>query len=344
MGSNPAHNTRIDWIEENEIPDTLVIGATESSAGTSITVVANAYTAVNDSVLFNTRTYDCRRVNAVPASDTALTVAISEGGTTSAVWNAGDVIHVLPPALPENDAEYRLSSVVSDNVYNYVHLMKLQYALTRVVDKVHTIDGGAGSKRSQLKRQKYREFRKKLEKLLYFGGRATSGDANYTELRMMGGLTHYLRNGTLYKDFNGIMTESGLRSFLGDYKDQNPDSSNVMIFAAGNVLDIISNFGRSALKIAPESKTYGLDIWNYISRGLRAKLVALPLLTDAYSRGWGWILDMERLKIRWLDPPKFYPEALNVGESENIIDTYRGVVSMLIGNESRHAMFVGAKL
>ena len=53
---------------------------------------------------------------------------------------------------------------------------------------------------------------------------------------------------------------------------------------------------------------------------------------------------MERLKIRWLDPPKFFPEALNVGESENIIDTYRGVVSMLIGNESRHAMFVGAKL
>ena len=346
LSSDPAHNTRLDWLERNEIPTTVNIATTESSAGVTINVIANGKTLVLGTLLYNPRTNDLRRVGAKPTSNT-ITVVISQGGTTSAIWRSQDVVHVLPPAVAETESTdtYREASVGNDNVYNYVQLIRLQYALSRVLDKVHTYsDGGAGGRRQALKQQKYREFRMKTEKLLYFGGRATSGDNDETELRMMGGLSHYLRSGTLYKNFNGIMTESGWRNFLGDYKDQNPDANKIMCFCAGNVIDLIDEFGLKNVRVSPTSKVYGFDIYKYLSRGLQVDLVPLPLLTDVTTRGWGWILDMERIKLRYLDRPMFYPEAKNVGQSEIIYDTYRTVISLLVGSEKSHAMFVGAQV
>jgi len=342
LGEDPAHNYRIDWQEEKEIPTTVNVATTESSATTTVYVAANAKTLVKDTLLFNPRTWDLRKVSSTPTTDTTVSVAVSQGGTTSAAWKSGDVLHVLPPAVAENDDDtYRAVSVADENVYNYVHLIRMNYCLTRLMDKMKTHFGGAGTKRDSLKAQKYREFRIKMEKLISFGGRASSGTAP-ASYYMMGGLVHYLRNGTLYKNFNGLMTESGFRSFLGDYKDQNPDATNVMCFVAGNIMDVIDGWGIGKIRISPMSKKLGLDVNTYKSRGLTVNLIPMPLFTDPVTRGFGFLLDMERIKLRWVDKPMFFPEAKNVGESELIYDLYRAVMSLMLANESRHAMFVNA--
>jgi len=342
LSTNPAHNYRVDWQEEQKIPSHVVIATTEASAGTTIYVAANGPTLVVDTLLVNPRTYDVRIVGATPTTNT-VTVAISQGDVTSTVWKSGDVIHVLPPALAENDETYRNVSVADENVYNLLQLVKMQYGITRVMDKITTHFGGPGSKRQQLKEQKYREFREKSEKLIVLGNRATGGTAPATK-RMMGGLLYYLYNGTLFKDFNGICTESGFRNYLGDFKDQNPDAMQVKAFIAGNVMDIVDGWGGDKVRLSPASKTYGLDIWNYKSRGLQVQLIPMPLFTDPVTRGWGFLLDTERIKLRYLNRPTFFPEAKNVGMSEIIYDTYRQVISLLVGTESRHSMFIGALL
>lgn len=346
LSEDTAHNFRVDWQEPNEIPTTVVCARTESSASTTVYFVANATTLVKDTLLFNPRTFDLRIVDSTPSSDTSATVTISQGGSTSAVWLAGDIIHVILPALGENDNSansetYRDVSVADDNVYNYIHLAKLQFSMTRTADLMTTHFGGPGSKRMQLKQQKYREFRIKLEKSIYFSGRANdTTDYRY----MMGGIVYYLRNGSLYKDFGGTMTETGFRNMLGDYKDENPDSEQVFAFVAGHVHDIIDNWGLNKVRLSPMSKKYGLDIYIYVSRGLTVNLVPLPLLTDPVTRGWGFILDMERIRLKYLRRAMYYPEAKNVGESEIIYDTYLAQLSMILANESRHMMFVGALL
>ena len=343
LADNPAHNVRIDWQEKSEVPTTIAVGTTETSAGTSVEVVAGGYTLVLGTMLYNPRVDDLRYVNTAPASATTIKVSVDQGGKTSAAWKAGDILHVMLPVLAENDENYRTASVVDSNVFNYQQLCKIQYAITRTNDKVSTHFGGAGSKRQELKGQKYREFRIKKEKSLYFGGRATSG-TNDSIIRLAGGMNHYLRDGTLYKDYNGIMTESGFRNFLGDYKSQNPDATSVYVFAAGNVVDLITNFGTDKVRISPKSKEFGLDILTYKARGITAQLVAMPLLDVPITEGWGFILDLDRIMLKTLDRDMFYPEAKNIGESEKIIDTYRGLFSLLVGNESRHAMFVNAYL
>ena len=338
---NPAHNFRIDWQEKEEMPTTLVVATTEASAGVTVVVVDNADTLVADTLLFNPRTFDLRLFSST--SGNSMTVVISQGGTTSAVWKSGDVLHVLPPALAENDETFRAKSVADSNVFNYEQLCKLQFGITRVADKLSTHFGGAGSKRDQLKSQKFREYATKKEKLIIMGGRATGGTAPATK-RMAGGLVHYLRNGTLYKDFNGIFTESGFRNYVGDYKDQNPDATEVFYAAAGNVIGLITDFGLDKVRVSPRSKEFGLNIFTYISRGITVNLLPLPLLDVPVTRGWGFLLDMERIMLKTLDRDTFFPDAKTVGESEIIYDTYRGVYSILLANESRHAMSVGALL
>lgn len=350
LAETGAMNYRIDWMEENENPTYLEVAATEASAGTSITVVGNAKFAVLDTLLYNPRADDLRRVSAEVSSDTALTVAVNQGGKTSTVWKSGDRVYMLLPTMTENDtdglfaASKRAVSTVDSNVYNYVMLGKLQYRITRLTDKMKTHFTGPGGKRQQLRQKKFNEFRIKLEQHLYWGGRSTSGDNSAAEMRQMGGLNHYLRDGTLFKDFNGMMTESGWRNFLLDYKDQNPDVTEVTAFVAGQVREIINGFGTEKIRISPgRDKTLGLYVDKYIGP-VTVNLVTLPLLTDRETRGWGWLLDLSRIKLRWIDRPEFLPDAYNKAVSEQILDTYRCSLSMVVATESKHAMFIGADL
>lgn len=343
LSSTASFNFRIDWIEKKEMPHLLVVATTEDTVGVSIVVVDNADTLVADTLLYNARNDDIRLVDSNTTSATAITVTIDQGGKTSTVWQSGDVIHVLPPAIAEDDATTRTKSVADANVYNLHQICKLQYGITRLDNAMKSHFGARGSKREELRGQKYREFRIKKEKLIYFGGRATGGTAPANK-RMAGGLVHYLRDGTLYKDFGGILTESGFRGFIGDYKDQNPDATELWYFCAGSVLDIISFFGIDKVRLNPMSKIYGLDIVTYKSRGIQVHLVALPLLDAGITAGWGFLLDLQRIRLKEVDRDTYFPEALNVGESEIIIDTYRGVYSLMVANESRHAMSVNALL
>lgn len=343
LGEKEGTNFRHDWIEKKHIPTTVVIAATEASAGTSISVVANGITLVQDTLLYNARTHDLRLVDSTPTTN-AVTVTISQGGTTSSAWLAGDVVHVLLPALAENDTAHRNVSVADENVYNYQQLCKLEYAITFLQDSMKTVFGGRGSKRTELKEQKYREYRIKKEKLVVFGGRQTGGTAPATK-RMAGGLVYFLRSGTLYKDFNGIMTESGFRNFLGDYKDQNPDATEVYLYCAGNVADIISYFGADKIRLTPSSKEYGLDISQYKSRGLTCNIVTMPLMdADPVTSGWGFLLDLQRITMKSIDRDMYYPWDRTPIGGEIMYDCYRGVYSLMVANESRHAMMVGAKL
>lgn len=342
LNEDPAHNFRIDWQEQNEIPTVLQVGTALASGGTALVVTGNGNTAVVQSLLFCPRTFELFTVTTA-GSDTAMTVTGAQGGTSNAALVSGDILHVLPPAIPEADVVDRSMSVAASNVYNYVNILKMQYSLTRLMNKMTTHFGGAGSKRQELKMQKWHEARKKKEKLLYFGGRATGGTTTTTAIEYQsGGLVHYLRNGTLYKDFNGILTETGFDNYIGDYFDQNPDAQNIVYFCSPNVRRLMSAWGKDKVRVSPESKKYGFRIDSYVAGNGDVKIVTLPLLNDPVTKGWGWILDTSRIRLRVVDPMTFYPDAKTVGESETILDTYREVSSLLVGSEMRHSMHVGA--
>lgn len=341
LAEDKAHQFRIDWLEEAVMPVTVTVAISETSVGTSITLIEHADSLVAGTLLFNSRTFDIRRVTSNASQ--VLTVTIDEGGTTSSVWLANDPIDVLLTDVPEDDDDvYRTASAQDTNVFNYIQITRLQFAMTRTANASDTHFGGPGSKREQLKTQKFREYRMKFENQLYFGGRQLSGTAPASQYQM-GGLTHFLRNGTLYKDFGGIFTESGLDSMLLSYKEQNPDATKLGFFCSLAIKEKISQFGKGKVRLSPNSKSYGMRINEYIGP-IDIDIVPLPLLSNKNTRGWGFLLDLERIRLKYLERVTFHPDAKGAGASEIIYDTYRGSVSMLLGNEDRHLMCVGATL
>lgn len=343
LAVNPAHNVTIDVIEENELPDTVTVATSEATVGTTIVVQNYGTILVKDTLLYNPRTNDYRSVDSTPTTN-SVTVTISQGGTTSStVWEAGDQIEILPPQLAENDENFRPVSAQSSRIFNYEQLSKLQYALTRTNNDMSTNFGGPGEFRRMLKRQKYRQFRKQSEMLRMLGGRGTSGSGASIK-RSAGGLNHFLRNGSLFKNFNGTFTESGFDNWLGDYSDENPDMDFVDFLCAPNIIRQINYFAKDKIRISPQTKKYGLNLMQYIGGPIKVNLIRAPLLKGPQLSGYGWLLDFTRIALRDVAKPRFYPDAKTVGESEIIYDTYREQTSMHVSNESRHSMCIGANL
>lgn len=341
LGENPAHNFTIEAIEENEVPTQLEVATTEASASTTIVFKGYGTSLVANQLLYNPRIDDIRLVTTTPTSN-SVTVTIDQGGKTSAVWVAGDIIEVLPVALPENDETMNPVSAVDSRTYNLVQLIKMYCAITRLENDMSTQFGGPGEKRIQLQRMLYRRFRICKEKLCWFGGRQTGGTAPATK-RMMNGIQSILRGGTLFKDFGGSGTESAFDNWLGDYHDQNPDATNIACFMAPNVIRHVNYFAKDKIRISPNSKEYGLNLNRYIGGPLAVDMIPVPLFTGPDTRGWMFLLDLSRMKYTNVQNSgdTLILDAKSAGESEIIYDCYRAVPSLLVCNESRHSMAVG---
>jgi len=173
------------------------------------------------------------------------------------------------------------------------------------------------------------------------GARSTSGTAPATT-RTMGGLTSVLYDGTLFMDFSAGFTESGFDNWLGSYADLNPDKKRVSFIGAPNVLRQINYWLKDKIRISPNAQRFGLNIMQYFNGPLDIDLIRHPLLVDKVTSGWGFIIDWESIMLKEVQPLTYFPDAKSVGESEVIYDIYRELTSMLIANESCHAMMVGA--
>lgn len=347
MSQDPANNITVEAIEENEMPYVVEIATTESSAGTTIYVKNHGKSLVRDSLLFNPRTKDIRIVNGDSTSNT-ITVAVSQCGTTSAVWKQGDIVFVQLPALPENDSpaggtqRWRTAVALNARVYNLTQLAKLQLKLSRTLDASSTWFGGPGSIRSALQRQKYREYRIKKELNAYFGGRSSTAGGG-GDARTNNGLFGVLYNGTNFSNFNGSFTESAWDDHIARYMDENPDITRIAAYIAPNVKRQITYWGKDQVRLSPESRRYGLRIDEYIGADAPVDLIPCPLLSkSSETKGWGWFLDMRYIDLKTLEGDALHLEALNVGQSEDIIDTYRGQFTIRMTNEPRHSMFIGA--
>lgn len=337
----PSHNFLVDLIEENEIPTKVVVGATMAAGGTTLNVVDFGTTLVLDSILWNPTNSEYLRVTAAPTSNA---ISVTNHSGTTAQWNVGEEVIVLPPVITEDDENIRTSSAVDSRIYNYHQILKLSFKVTRLANKVHTQFGGAGSKRLQLQQQKFREFKVKDEQRKWFGARTTSGTAPATRYGT-GGVISVLENGTLYKDFGGTFTESGWDNYLGNYFDQNPDAEKIAFFGAPNVIRQINYFAKDKLRLSTNTKKYGLNLNSYVGGMMDVDLIPTPIFNQSTpTKGWGFILDLNRIMIKELDGMVLEKDAKAMGESENIYDTYRAVDSLLIANESRHSMMVGADL
>lgn len=343
MSQDPAHNYRVDATEEHRIPTRFVVGTTCAAGASTLVVVANGISMITGTVLWNPDTDDFATVDSKPTSN-SIPITKSALGSTGQTWNSGTVLWALLPRLAENlDERFEPVSADKSNVFNYIQLIRMQCGINRVSNGLPTKFGPAGTERIDRQQQKLYHVKETLE-MQYIGGARSSSGTAPASYRTFGGWNYFLRSGTLFENFNGIFTQTGLNNMMLKYKEENPDTTNVWCFTSLNVINLINDFGEEKLRLnAPVSNEYKMDIYRYTRGGLSFNLVPMPLLTDPTTRGWGFVMDMDRVQGKVLDPLTLILDAKGVGRSEIIYDLYRGVYSMLLGNENRHMMFVGAQ-
>jgi hypothetical protein len=343
LSSGNAKNVRIDWTEVQQIPTTVRIAGPLAAGGVALLLTANGLSVVTDSLLFNERTFDMARA-AAGATDTAVTIVRGAGGTTAAAWIVGDILHVLPPDVPEDDNDtVRDSAVSNTNLFNYVQLVRLGFRCNRTLLNLSPYPGFPTFLQN-LQVAKYREYRLKKEKSHWMGGRAALNPTLTTVRRQSGGVIERLRNGTLYKDYTGIITESGFENHLGEYFDTNPTIDRPAVLMAPNVYRIVARFNKQAIQTSIDATKWGIpNLKEYQIGGKTVNLVQVPQFIGPYSKGWYFVLDFSRMILKTMTNDTYHPDpGLMYNKSERAAYMYRGQWSLLVANEQCHSMAVNA--
>ena len=341
MAQENAFNFQVELLEKYDMPIALTVSGALAAAGTTLTISSGYKACVLGTLIYNPRAGDIAYVSATPTTS-SITVTRDYSGTTGAIWNVGDTVYLLPPTIAEDDDDYTAAaSAQSARVYNYVQLVRMNFNITRLLNEMKR--NVPESTHSMLKTQKYREYRTRKELGTLFGGRASTGTAPAT-IRTSGGLRHYLLDGTNYKDFAGSLTESTWDNHLNNYFTENYDAGDVFCPLGPKAKAKILNWGKARGRVELDkenSNKYGFKIDTYDYDGKLVRLIRMPLLNQSViTSGWGWLLDMGRMKYKRVVADTYHPDIIGI-RSEEIIDCYRGASSLLIANENKHSMFVG---
>lgn len=333
-----ATNTRIDWTEGNELPREVThTGVTEPTVSTTITI-ANWSFLRRDDLLFVPSTEELMRVETTPTS-TSVTVERGIGGTTSVVLAADATLIMLVPAKEEAGAYQTPRAVVNTNQYNLTQIVN---EFTRVSKSVNKISTWFTPKRQENQQKMWLAFRKKLESTLMFGHREDGTDVQSNNaFRAMGGLFWKLGASTATNifDVNGLLTESALDQWLEDVYTEVPSTDRLTFVASPFIIGRINQIAKPLIRISPNAKVYGLDIMRY-EGSISIDLIRHPLLKGNYLRGMGFLLDLNRVILKWLRKPEMLFDT-NIKGHEFIEDKIEAEVSMIIANENYHGFMKG---
>lgn len=331
-----AKNTRVDWIEDEELPTefkhTGYLGAT-GTTGVHLYVDYPAALKKEDLLLVPS-TGEIVSVETNPA-DTDLYVRITRAqcGTTIGIIPAGEILVLLSMSKTEAADEVNARSVVNSAYYNYTQIIN---EFTQVSKSVNAEETWFGPKRIEGQKKMWRAFQLKLERTLYFGQRYLG-----TNRRFMGGLMWRLNNGTNCYNVDGLLTETGFDDYLDDVYQAQPDNSALTLFGSPTMINKISQMFRNKIRISPEATKYGLNIKRY-EGAVDVDLVKCPLLTGPTMKGYGFLLNLNKIAIKWLRKPKMLFNTY-VERAEYIEDKVEAEITMIIGLEKTHGLIKGMR-
>lgn len=281
------------------------------------------------------------------ASDATLDFVLLQAG--SGTVTDGENIEILGPAVEEGSPGVDAYQGTVTSQYNVTTTLQRAWSVTREVQK-NAIHGG--DELARLQNKKMRELAVDIEKHLWHGERYQSTGVTGTKnLSLNGGLFYYLTgsgDGNANTTSATTLTEATWQTFLSEefkYVD------TCYVFMSELIQRCMDNWSRGKLRLAPESKTYGMNITEYVMTGKRALLVdARRVLEDGADTsltdfgGYAVALDLSDIKLLWYpdQQPKLTThvetakQALNRRE-----DASQCQFTLEVGDSKRHAVLSG---
>lgn len=339
VGSSPARNTKIEWLEDELFPRLTATSATVTNVATTVPVTTGTgvYVRVND-VIRNQATGEAFRVTAIATDN--LTVVRGLGAVAAAAMGSGDQLLIVGNAAAQGATMGTRAITKRVMNFNYTQILRHPYGFT---ESLLASDLYAGNIRDRERQKKSIEHKRAEENTIFWGARAldTTG-AN--PLGFCGGIIEFLS--TNIKDVNGALTKTTLDTHMRDILQHG--STNKVVFVAPLVAQALSGFLRDAWQPTETgTRLWGAKVDAFISGayGYRLPVIVKREWNDFASAskqygGWAFVVDMDYVKIRPLRPTRLYRD-IQARDADEYDEELKTEISFELQQERVHGLLKG---
>lgn len=336
VSSAPAHNVKIEWIEDVLLPRRTTVNGSQTSGDTAIEVATNtgAYFKIGNLVR-NSRTGEAFYVTNI-STDT-LTVTRGIGGVSAASMNDGDELVIVSHASAQGGSLPQRKVTLKVLGYNYTQIARSSYGFSESHIATRLYSGGEPAYQRQ---KALIEHKRSLENTLFFGARSldTSGSE---PVGTCGGLVEYISTNSV----TTVQDKDTFDAFMQNALQHG--SENKVLFVAPTVARLFSSFLRDAWRPASvDASLWGAKVNALISGAYGDQIPVFVkrdwndfTVVNGYG-GLGFLVDMDYVKYR---PLNGRDTKLLTNRQDNDADTqdeeYLTEFSFEVKQEAAHGLF-----
>ena len=335
-----ATQFKVEWAEDQIVPWTDAINKNGGYTTETTLIVDNEdFFNVDDYVKVLRTGEIMGPITSISAGGSTITVGNRGAGeTTQASINDDDVLLILRGNIKEaGDAAEAINTIPSMD-YNYLERFSQSVKVSDTLDNVNLY---TGSERVRLRTKKFIEHRESIELDVLDGERGIDNtSATGPRLLMRGVLKRITTNVTSISVGVGgtkTFTEEQWNDWLRTVYTYG--GNNKVVFASGEVLARIAQFGRNTLQTRPADKTLGMAVTTYMTPFGDVSLVHHRFLTSQYLKDW-WAICLDLSKIDWMPliPTRLKP-GIQPDYAHYIWDEIYTEASLRMPNETAHGVF-----
>ncbi len=337
LQTDTATDPKVEWFEDQLLPDFDVLAADITAVATTMTVTNYQYFRKGDLVKINDS--EVVRVSATP-STTSVSITRGYGSISGVAALSGQRLFILSDAGAEFDSYRDNLSTQKIPKYNYVQDLATPMQFT---DADIWTDTFAGKDLPQEHAKGLIEHKKKMEKALILGQPYNDTSGTYP-IRSTGGIEYFIQ--TNVKDVAGGFTEPEWEDFLRIcFRYGSPEK---LVLCSPKAIQSINGFSRAKLHTTSDESTYGVTMTEYKNAGRRVMLVEEKLLTNQNLNdltgiaGHAILVDPNKLKLAYAQGQgtKLHENLQNPGVKGRV-DEYRTSFGFKMFNEQTHGLLTG---
>lgn len=339
LRSRTATDPKLEWFEDQLLPDFDTLGAAVAVGDTTLTVGNYKLYRQDDLVRINDN--EIVRVTANPTSS-PISVKRGVGSVGATAAPNGGRLFILSDAAMEF-ATYR-NQLTTQKVpkYNYTQILKSPASFSGTALGTKTF---AGDDKMQERNKMLIEHKKKMEKALLLG--TPFEDLSGADpQRSTAGCAYYIS--TNVKDFSGGFTEPEFEDFIR--LPFRYGAREKVVLCSPKAIQSINSFQRSKLQTFSDQSSYGVTMTEYKNAGRKLMLIEEMLLTNQNLNdltgiaGWMIVLDLADLELRFLKgrATELWENVQNPGV-DGEIDEYRCEFGLEMHLDQKHALGTGVQ-
>lgn len=326
LGSVPATNPKIEWIEDESMPRYTTLSASALSAATAFGPAADIF-RVGDVV----RVTNYGFALLISATAAGAFTAAQIGGTAQVSAVSGTELFIVANANAEGASlrEIKYPQLVAAS--NYCEIVRTPFGVTET-EKVTTHYGG--DEEDRLKNKFGREHARSIEQIAFFGPRSLSN----TNERTAGGLKEFIATNTT--NVGGAMTEAAWQTFLKS--GFRYGSERKIAFCSPIAVGALEGYARSNVRVNDNrGADYGITMKTYYSgQGIVDIVMHRDWNDSATYGGYIFLVDMDAVKYRPLRDTKLR-ENVQAPDYDGRKHEYITECSLQVVHERRHALATG---